>query len=446
MMRARFLRLLLLGLLVVPILASAAAAQWLEEPETDEPPRTDDGSIDLEQLDADHRERAKLYPVRDRVSRYMTAAAKATDAGDTDKARGLLAKLSPKRLNPSERALVFRLEAYVHYTAGDLDGAIASFEKVLAEEILPLKDETRIRFNIAQLQAGQQNWRGSLEALDRWELYVEQPDPLAYYLRAISYFQLEEFDEAIANAEKAVDLADTPREGWLQLLAALYIQKEDYRDATPVLEELIFRFPKKLYWVQLSLIYGAREEYPNSLAVQQVAYLQGLLTDDKELRRLARSYLYSNLPYPAARVLEKGLAEGIVEPDVDSYEMLANSWIASREYDKSLAPLKKAAALSKDGNLYARLGQVHLQQEEWKEAAQMLQRAVEKGGLKNPGQALLLLGISYYNDQQVGQARSFFARAREHDATRPEAERWIEHLDSESRTAEAVGGSEANPT
>ena len=34
-------------------------------------------------------------------------------------------------------------------------------------------------------------------------------------------------------------------------------------------------FPTKQYCVQLSLIYGARENYRHSLDVQQVAYLQG---------------------------------------------------------------------------------------------------------------------------------------------------------------------------
>ena len=41
--------------------------------------------------------------------------------------------------------------------------------------------------------------------------------------------------------------------------------------------------------------------------------------------------------------------DGLIEGDGDAYEMLANSWIASREYDRSLPPLKQAAELSEDG-------------------------------------------------------------------------------------------------
>ena len=423
---ARRWLLALLAALLVPLGMPAAAAE-------DEP-------VDLEKLQRERALREALHPVRKRVSRYLEAAAKSVDKGDPAKAREQLESLNPKRLNPYERALVYRLLAYVAYTAADYPGAIANFEKVLAEEILPLRDESKIRFNIAQIHASLQHWREMLAALDRWERYAEAPDPLAYYLRGIAYYQLDDLDAALEWAEKAVDLSPEPVESWLQLLSALYVQREDYAKATPVLEELVVRFPKKQYWVQLSLIYGARDDYRHSLAVQQVAYLQGFLEEDKELRRLARSYLYNNLPYPAAKVLEKALAERRIERDSEALELLANSWIAAREYDKSLGPLNEAAERSKDGNLYVRLGQVYMQREEWGQATQMLQKGIERGGLKDTGNAQLLLGICYYNDQRVEQARSSFARARQQESTREAADRWITHIERETGADETGAG------
>jgi tetratricopeptide (TPR) repeat protein len=418
-------RLALLASLLLPLAAPPGAAQ-------EQPGAAGEQPLDFEKLHRERQARQALYPVRARISRYLEAAAKAVDAGDAEKARSLLGRLDPNRLNPYERALVHRLTAYVAYSASDYAAAIASFEKVLAEEVLPIRDETRIRFNIAQLHASLQQWRESIAAIDRWLRYAEAPDPLGYYLRGIAHSQLEDFDAALADAEKAVDLSSEPKESWLQLLAALYAQKEDYASATPVLEELVVRFPKKPYWVQLSLIYGAREDYRHSLAVQQVAYLQGFLTEDKELRRLARSYVYNDLPYPAAHVLERGLAEGAIKRDAEALELLANAWVAAREYDRSLEPLREAAERSKDGNLYVRLGQVHLQREEWKEATLAFQKAIEKGDLKDPGNADLLLGIAYYSDARVEQARSSFGRARQHDSSREAAERWIAHIEQES--------------
>jgi tetratricopeptide (TPR) repeat protein len=392
-------------------------------------------AIDLEALDKDRKQKAGQFQVDPRISRYLGAAAEAVDDGDPEEAKRLLNKLRPKRLNPYERALVYRMLAYIAYGADESAEAIEYFKKVLDEEMLPVRDEAKVRFNIAQLYASLQEWREVLSWLHSWLLYVEEPDPLGFYLMSIAHYQLEEFDDAIESAKRALELSKEPREAWMRLLAALYSQNQDWENATPVLEELVLRFPKKQYWVQLSLIYGARDDYRRSLAVQQVAYTQGLLTEDKELRRLARSYLYHDLPYPAAQVLDKAIKEGAVAADAQAYELLANSWIAAREYDRSYAPLRKAAERSPDGNLYMRLGQVRMQSEAWEEAAGYLEKAVEKGGLKNPGNAALLLGIAYYNDGRPDRARTAFESATQHESTSAAAKGWISHLETEAGNA-----------
>jgi len=422
--RARKLRLALLALLAplmlhVPLRA-VAAEETLRE------------AIDLEELRKDRKLKAGRHSPGPRISRYLGAAAKAVDADDPQEATRLLKKLNPKRLNPYERALVYRMLAYVAYGADESEEAIGYFVKVLEEEMLPIRDEAKVRFYIAQLYASLQQWREVIAWLNRWLLFVEDPDPLGFYLMGIAYYQLEDYDAAITQGKKAIELSPEPREAWMRLLAALYSQQQDYENAALVLEDLVLSFPKKQYWVQLSLIYGAHDDYRRSLAVQQLAYVQELLTEDKELRRLARSYLYHDLPYPAATVLEKALEDGAIARDAEAFELLANSWIAAREYQRSLDPLRKAAELSEDGNLYVRLGQVHMQRESWSEAAALLEKAVEKGGLKDPGNAELLLGIAYYNDARVARARSSFLRARRHDSTRNAANNWITHIDTES--------------
>jgi tetratricopeptide (TPR) repeat protein len=425
MMAASVRSLSLVAMLASTVLAAGASA------EATGAAADETTSIDLEELRITRLVKFNTQRTNPRVQRYMKAAGDANEEGDPQKGIALLDKLNPKRLNAKERALVYRYRAVISYGSEDYPGAIEYFEKALAEQVLLVEDDNRLRFSVAQLHVASQQWQEAITALERWLRYTEAPDPLGYYLLAIAYYQLEELDPALVQAEKAVDLAPSPSESWLQLLAALYVQKLDYDSATSVLEELVVRFPKKRYWVQLSLIYGARDNYRHSLAVQQIAYEQGFLTEDKELRRLARSYLYHDLPYPAARILEKGLETGVIEGDAKAYELLANSWIAAREFELSLPPLHQAADLSDDGELYVRLGQVYLQREEWSQATKPLRMAVEKGGLKNPGNAQLLLGIAYYNGERVGQALSSFVRARQHDSTRTAADHWISHIERE---------------
>ena len=412
--------LLLLFLVGSQVLWSAGASAQ-EEP-----------AFDREEVARQRKSLQSKYPPSRRVSRYLKTAAEKADDGEPDEARELLEKLGSARLNPHERAMVYRLTAHIAYGSGNYDEAVESFEKVLAEEVMSVETDDRIRYNIAQIHASQQNWQGTVDAIHRWLRYIDEPDPSGYYLLGIANYQLESFDAALEAAQTAVDLSPDPKEPWLHLLAALFVQRRDFASAAPVFEELVIRFPKKQYWTQLSLIYGAREDYRSSLAAQQVSYAQGFLTEDKEVRRLARGYLYHSLPFPAASVLEEALERGYIEEDAEFYELLANSWVQAREYERSIPYLEKAASLSENGNLYVRLGQVRLQREQWEKAARALANAHDRGGLKDPGNARLLLGIALYNDGKLEQARRAFRVASDYDSTRDKANAWIRHLEEET--------------
>ncbi len=394
----------------------------------------DEEEIDLEALEADRAGKQSRYPLERRVSRYLASASKKLDEDGPEEAERLLLKLNMDRLNPLQRAYVYRLLAVIAYGNEEPDKAIGYFKKVLDQEALPIADENKVRFTVAQLNAQLERWPEVISWLTVWRRYERSPDPLGIYLMGLAHFQMDQHDVAIAKVIEAIGMSNEPRESWLKMLYALHTEKQDYEKATPVLEELLVRFPKKQYWTQLSLIYGARDDYPRSLAVQQVAYAQGFLTEDKELLLLARTYLYNELPYPAAAVIEKGLESGQIEEDADAYELLANSWIAAREFERSLPPLEKAAELSEGGKLYVRLGQVLLQREQWDDATQMFERALEKGELEKPGNVQLLLGIAHFNADRFGRARRHFVNARRYSATRAEADRWITHLANDPRS------------
>lgn len=424
-------RLRSLGALLLAGLLAASGAEAVEEL---------GGTIPPEQIEAAEalrkaRRSSRDNQIRSRIARYIEAAGEKFQDNDYEEGMALVDRLKLDRLNDYERAQIYKLKAFMSYGTGDIQGAIDNFRKAIGEEILPIREEIDIRFNIAQLYAALFEWKEVIAALREWFPYVQEPEPLAYYLLAVAYYQLEEFEDSVHWAEVAVDATPEPKESWLQLLAALYVRDQDYAKAAPVFEELVMRFPKKDYWVQLSLIYGARDNYAESLAVQQIAYQQGLLTEDKELQRLARSYLFKNLPYSAAQVLEKGLGEERIEPDPQVYELLANAWIAAREYDKAIAPLTRAAELAEDGRLYVRLGQVNMQNEQWGEAARLIEKALAKGGFdeKQLASAQLLLGISYYNAEQVEPARTAFRQARRHESMREQADAWIAHLAKETQ-------------
>jgi len=391
-----------------------------------------EGNPDLDALREERNEKLERYFLRALTQKRINASVELIEAGQYDAARRKLEKFKFTRLNPYERALAYRFLAYAAFGQEDAEAAVGYYEKAVGQAALPIDEEASVRFSIAQIYASLEEWKKTEDTLKEWFHYVERPNGVAYYLLAVSHYRREQYDKALAPALKALEISKQPNERWLQLVAALYLQREEFDSAVPILEELVVRFPKKHYWLQLSLIYSARGDYEYALRVQQLAYAQGLLTQDDELRRLARTFLFHQLPHPAGQVLERGLEEGRIERDREVLELLGNSWIAAREYEKSIEPLQQAAALAEDGRLYLRLGQVRVQREDWKEATTLIQKALNKGGLEDAGKAHLLLGISYYSDDHPESARMAFGRAQKHESTRTDATAWLEHIARQS--------------
>ena len=377
---------------------------------------------------------ARSYTIDERTAKRLAEALEHLHAERYAEASAALGKLRLRRLNPFERAQFYRISAFVAFGQDDVVGAREHLEKALAEEAFSLDDRASTLYQIAQLYLAEESWSEVVQSLERWFAMVERPNSSAYYLLAIAYYQLEDLDSALEPAQRAVDLAEVPQRGWLQLLLALRLTRKDYTASIPLLEELIERYPMKIFWIQLSTVYGALGDYEEALVPLQLAYAQGLLTEEAELRRLAELLLYLDLPYRAAQVVERGVDEEQIAQTSETYELLSNSWIVAREYNKAVEPLERAAELSEAGDLYVRLAQVHIQRENWSEAAAALRRALGKGGLENVGDAQLLMGIAYFSQKRPQRALTWFTRARQHPETQDEAENWLKYIRRELRS------------
>jgi len=374
-----------------------------------------------------------VHTVSQAVAKKLTPALEALTSGDNEEAYELLRAIEKRadRISPYERALVFQMLAFLYSDQERYPEALAYFEKCLAEEALPEAAQQQTRFNVAQLYMAIEQYEKAAANLELWFAAVENPSPNAYYMLAVARYQNGDVERAVPPAEKAVQTAKSVQEPWLQLLVGLYYETKAYGKAVEPLEALIMLKPRKAYWTQLSSLYAHLEQEPKSLAVMQLAYEQDFLETDSEMRQLAQLYLYHSIPYRAARVLEKGLEDGIVEENVDVFAMFANSLLLAREYEAAVEPLERAAKLSPDGDLYARLGQVLLDRDSWQAAADALRAAFAKGGLADPGTANIMLGMALYYQKRPVEAKRYFSRALGDHTSRDVASQWLLLVDRE---------------
>jgi tetratricopeptide (TPR) repeat protein len=184
---------------------------------------------------------------------------------------------------------------------------------------------------------------------------------------------------------------------------------------------------KKTYWQQLSSVYGQMEDYPKSLAVAQLAYNGGILTEDTDVRRLADLQLFNDAPYRCGLTLDEAVQKKLVKSGFQAVREageLLDRGARLREGDRSAAT--GPPRWPRNGDLFVRLGEVQVQRNEWAGAVTALQNGLRKGGLKDPGNAQVLLGIAQYNQKNYAGAKDAFTRARNFDKHRKMADGYLQ--------------------
>jgi tetratricopeptide (TPR) repeat protein len=365
------------------------------------------------------------------TGKALNEAIELLNAENFSGASAKISGLNLEKLSPYERSKVEQILFNISFAQEKYGDARGHLQKAIDAGGLNEQEVQQARYQSAQLYMTEEKWKEGAAAIEEWLKSATNANSGAYYLLAVAYYQLEDYDRALPPAKKAVELMDpkNPQESWLAMLSSLYLQRDNYSQSIPVLQQLVSIAPdKKTYWLQLSSVYGQMKDYANSLAIMQLAYSAGLLTEDSEIRRLADLQMVNEIPYRSAATLEAGLSNKLIKSDVAVYEKLANSYIAAGEFDKSIAPLQRAAEMSSTGDIYVRLGEVQVQRKDWPKAIDALKQGLAKGQLKNAPNAQLMMGVAQFNQKNYAEATTWFERAQQSEKYRQLATGYLEAI------------------
>lgn len=381
----------------------------------------------------------KTPALRNAVYEQLAEAQELSEAGDINGAVAVLNALrdsqGKRALNSYELANMYNFYAFIYYSQEQYGKAIQAYKDVLKQSNLPLAMEVSTNYSLAQLYFVTEEYNKAIQALNEWFKVAENPQPDAFVLLAQAYYQNKQFDKSLANVEKAMRLAKEkgkePKENWFLLQRVLYYDKGNMKKVAQVLEELLRRWPKKEYWTQASGIYGELKNDSRQLVALDTAYTAGMLDREQELVNMAYLYLGSDTPYRAAKVLDKGLKNKTIKATSKNYELLGNSLRASQEIERAIPALAKAAELSDEGELWARLANVYLDNDDFSSAAKAAQTALKKGKLRRPDSTRIVLGMALFNLDKLTAARKQFVQAAKDDRSKKMAKDWIKYLDNE---------------
>lgn len=344
----------------------------------------------------------------------------------------LNAMLGEVNKNSLDQAAILRSIASVYSHQGNYGEAAKALEKSLDTQALPEDQAGPARWNLGELYAAAQQFGKAANLLASGLRFVKSPGSQEYYLLANVFAQIKQYEKAAEYLRKAIAGKQQADEAWYKMLLAMLYETGNYREGVKVLDQLIAKFPSnKEYWLQLIAMYQQMNQYQQALAVNEMAYREGLISGAEEILNLADLMAHQNAPYRAAELLEKEIASDRLANNSTNWEKVANAWSQAREFDRAVSALKKASQSSPSGELDFRAAQIYIEQEKWKDAREELLEALRKGGLRDTGSAHLLHGISCYELHFNQQARDSFIRAQQYSNTRDSGRQWADYIASE---------------
>ena len=430
------------ALLAVPVVAAQVAVSQLQGDFGVQP----FSSALAQEKKPDTRETRRTPALRNNVYEKLAEAQAAAEAKDLATASKILDEMiasgGKKALNSYELANVYNLYAFIYYSREDYGKALQAYENVVKQPDIPVAMEVNTKFTIAQLYFVQEQWQKGINALLEWFKLTESPNANAYVLLAQGYYQIKDYNKALTNVEKAISMTlakdKIPKEQWYNLARFLYFEKNDVNKTVDTLETLLKYYPKKQYWVQLSHMYGEQKKESQQLSAMETAYVQGMLDKGTEQVTMAYLYLNGDVPYKAAKVMDKGLKDGSIEGKSKNWEIVGSAWRQAQEVEKSIPAMEQAAAKSDSGELYARRGNVYLDGDQYKKAITAINKGLARGGVKRPDNARLILGMAYFNTKQYEKAREAFQAAGRDERSSKYASQWIQYMDSELERQKAL--------
>lgn len=358
------------------------------------------------------------------------------DAKDYGGALRMLNRLyNPDKLTEYEQANVLNYIGFVYYNQDDIQNAIRTYDKMVAIPSLEPQLLKQTTYTLAQLNMMEERYQKTLELLNKWFTMEPNPAPEPFILKAQVFYQLQRYRDMVEPIETAMRIArereKEVKEDWYVLLNFAYFQQEDYRKVRDIQKILLQNWPKKRYWFSLAGAYTELGEDQNLIAAYDAAYTQGMLEKESEFVTMAQLFMQREVPYKAATLLEEQMNKGVVAKNEKNYRLLSQAWMLSMEDEKAIPALQQAARLSQDGELDVRLANSYLNVGEYEECAKAARNGLRKGGLKNPDNAQISLGMCLYNTRDYNDAKDAFRAAARVQKSARMANQWIRVIEAE---------------
>ncbi|MDZ4814570.1 MAG: tetratricopeptide repeat protein [Pseudomonadota bacterium] len=350
---------------------------------------------------------------------------------DYDKAEQLFNEIiAAPKVMASEKAASYQGLGNIAYER-DEDSLKTVEYNVKALEIDALPNTSHfglMQFN-AQLYLQEDQFDNAIIWADRWMRETGEEKDSLLVVKGQANYQLEKYDLAAVAIKRAIEISAKPNESWYAVLMASYVEGEKYDEAIAYGESVLARDPNnKSIIKQLSNVFVESDQEPRAMALMERAYSGGLLTSESELRQLAQLYAYAEKPEQGAKIINDGLAKGVLKADLSTYSLLGEVYSQGDDHLKTAEAYGKAAQFAPDGDMKFRQAYALLDAEKTAEAKVAVLEALKKTPFKHEGESWVILGNIEIELNNKAAAIVAFEKAAKFPSTQKSAQSWLKNV------------------
>ncbi|MBB1334356.1 MULTISPECIES: hypothetical protein [unclassified Pseudoalteromonas] len=368
------------------------------------------------------RKKAKTRIMGERTGKKVIKAFDLYNEEKLDEAIAMLKEIDAS--DDFDKATVNRYLGSMYGQKEQYKTAIGYLKLAVAPDVLNFADQEQSLKTLGDMYAGTEQYEKAKDAYVAWMDFTGEEDATVYTRIAQANYQLGKFRDVFTPAEKAIKLQKEPNKGPYQLKLGSYFELKDYKNMVKVGEEIVRIWPDdKKAWVSLGKYYLQTEDYKTGLATMEVAYKNGYFETEVDYKVLSNFYSLNEIPYKAAKVLEKSINDKIVKRNKQNISAVASNYHRSKDIEKAAKYYEEAAKFDDDAELYRKAGSLLLQSQNYSAAVVRLNKALELGSDKT-GTIYSDLAEAYYYQEKYKQAYAAITKAMDDPRTRKFAKGW----------------------
>jgi tetratricopeptide (TPR) repeat protein len=246
---------------------------------------------------------------------------------------------------------------------------------------------------------------------------------------AVAYYNLKDIANALTYAQKSIDMAKAagkqPEQAALQIVMNSEAKSNNEAAAVETLETMAVNYNDPNNWHQLTQIaFGTKNlKELDALYIYRLCFSAGAMGNADDFTIMAS--LANQLGYPteALKVLQQGINSGKVSSGQASGE-LGKARTGAAADERALASLASGAQQAKSGELAVKQAEDYWGYSRYTDAETFARTAIAKGGMKDPSEGQMILGMALVAQGKNDDAIAAFGQVSGSEGRNKAAHLW----------------------